>query len=330
MPGRARRAGLLLAAGAVVLAGCSSGDGDAGSTADTGTAGASSDAPAGDAQATDVGIGAQPESVDGVRAQTTAGAAAGSGPTLDVGEAAFAGREVIRTGSLSLRARDLTAARERVAGLVDRLGGVVASESTSLDPAPGKRRSGSQWVLLGLQVPTERFDAAMTELSELGRVQERSIQTEDVTGEVADVDSRVDSARAALERVRALLTRADSLGTVIRLEGVLSDRQADLEALLSQQRALAGQTSLATIQVELRTAAPRPEPVAEDEEVRGFLAGLGAGWDGLRTLLTSVGTGVGVALPFLLLGAALGAPALVWHRRRRDGDTASALNPPAT
>src|SRR3712207_7297710 len=58
--------------------------------------------------------------------------------------------------------------------------------------------------------------------------------------------SRVESARAALERIRALLDRADSLGTVIRLESVLSDRQAELESLLAQQKALAAQTQMST------------------------------------------------------------------------------------
>jgi hypothetical protein len=178
---------------------------------------------------------------------------------------------------------------------------------------------------LSLQVPTARFDAAMTAIAEVGRVQARSISTQDVTAQVADVDSRVESARAALERVRALLTRANSLGTVISLEGVLSDRQADLEALLAQQRALQGQTQLATITLDLRVAADGP---AATQEADGFVAGLRTGWDAFTGVLVGSATVLGMLVPFVVLVAPLAAAALVW-RRRRSGQPGQ-LSPPAT
>ena len=254
--------------------------------------------------------------------------------SLDISTDALVGRDIIRTGSLTVLTDDLTATRAEVAGIVVRLGGVVASETTVL--ARGARHrydggidggddGGDQSMQLSLQVPTARFDAAMTAIAEVGRVQARSISTQDVTAQVADVDSRVESARAALERVRALLTRANSLGTVISLEGVLSDRQADLEALLAQQRALQGQTQLATITLDLRVAADGP---AATQEADGFVAGLRTGWDAFTGVLVGSATVLGMLVPFVVLVAPLAAAALVW-RRRRSGQPGQ-LSPPAT
>ncbi len=316
-------AAVAVAAALLLGAGCSAGDSDPeSSAADEGTAGAAAGAPADGVVAESAGTAAS----QGARTGGVGPGEQTAGVGLD--EVAFAGRDVIRTGSLSLVAEDLVATRSRVTTVLNALGGVIASESTTVAPRRAAQE-GEQTMLLGLQVPTDRFDAAVAELSELGTVRARSIQTEDVTGEVADVDSRVESARAALERVRALLTRADNLGTVIRLESVLSNRQSDLEALLARQRALAGQTSMASIQLELHTPEERekPPPAEDEEELRGFVDGVSEGWDGLRTLMVAVSTAVGVVLPFALVGAVVATPVLVWRRRRNGSGT---VTPSAT
>ena len=327
--GRVALAGVA-AALMVVVAGCSSGSdeqtaSDTSDSADAATGSVDAGQPQGVAEEASSGR------VDETMLSTPG--SGGQDPVLDLDQVAFASRDVIRTGSLSLVVRNLAATRVRVAALVDRFGGVIASETTMAGPpVPGledteQTQGVEQTMLLGLQVPTDSFDAAVAGLSDLGVVRARSIQTQDVTGQVADVDSRVESARAALERVRALLTRAQSLGTVIRLESVLSNRQADLEALIARQRALAGQTSLATIELELRTPPERrePPPPEDEEELRGFVAGVGEGWDGLREVMVGVGTVVGVVLPFALVGAVVAAPVLVWRRRRGQP-----VSPPAT
>lgn len=280
--------------------------------------------------------GASEAAADKAEAGAAAGAAtrnASAAPeqaadaSLDITTDALVGRDIIRTGSLTVLTDDLTSARAEVAGVVVRLGGVVASETTVLargarDRYDDGNDAGDQSMQLSLQVPTARFDAAMTAIAEVGRVQARSINSQDVTAQVADVDSRVESARAALERVRALLARANSLGTVISLEGVLSDRQADLEALLAQQRALQGQTQLATITLDLRVAADAP---LATQEANGFVAGLRTGWNAFTGVLVGSATVLGMLVPFAVLVAPIAAAALVW-RRRRSGQ----LSPPAT
>ena len=252
--------------------------------------------------------------------QGAAAETAGGAPSENVlDEEAFADRDVIRTATMSVVAKDLAATRTKVGSLMGQFGGVIASESTTAGVPRRGIEDDQQTMQLGLQVPTARFDATIEALATLGVVRERSIQTEDVTAAVADVDSRVESARAALDRVRALLTRANSLGTVIRLESVLSNRQADLESLVAQQRVLAGQTQLATIQLELRTPAPTEPAPAEEDELNGFVDGLREGWDALVVVVVTTATTIGVLLPFALLLALLAAPALVWRRRRGPG-----------
>ncbi len=202
----------------------------------------------------------------------------GTAPALQLDPAQLEPRDIIRTGSVAIEADDPEDVRDRIGDLVDSLGGYVSDESARTRP-----EGGVDELRIVIQVPTDRFEDAVEKVSALGEVQSRSVQAQDVTREVADVDSRVESARAALERVRALLDRAVSLGSVIRLEGVLSQRQSDLESLLAQQQALAGQTALGTLEVEVSAPDRAVGPADDDtDEATGFTAGLDAGWDALE------------------------------------------------
>ena len=54
--------------------------------------------------------------------------------------------------------------------------------------------------------------------------------------QVADVDSRLKSAQAALDSLRTLLKKADTIGQVLQVEREISDREADLESLQASRR----------------------------------------------------------------------------------------------
>ncbi len=307
---RTRLSTLLLAAVlAMTLGACSGGGGDDDSqqSADAGSSGDTS----GDR--------------DGLAAESTEPAdAGGSGSTassLQLSPDQLDQRDIIRTGALSLVADDPEEVRDRIGDLLDNLGGYVSDESARTRP-----EGGVDELRVVIQVPTARFDDAVEQISALGEVQSRTTQAEDVTRQVADIDSRVESARAALERVRALLDRAVSLGSVIRLEGVLSQRQSDLESLLAQQQALAGQTALGTLEVEV-TAPDKKAAPPESEEAAGFLAGLDAGWDALSAAFVLGSTAVGASLPFAAIAGVLAVLLLGW-RRRSESSVRPA--PPAT
>lgn len=220
-------------------------------------------------------------------------------------------RALIRTATISLLADDVAAARGELLAITETLGGYVAEERSEAGRG-GRLRSAD----LTLQVPTDDFDAALERVADVGTETSRSGSTEDVTEQVVDVDSRVRSAEAALRRVRLLLQEANSLGDVIRLEQVLSSRQADLESLLSQQESLAALTSMATLRVSVSepdTDQPKP---AGDEDDAGFLAGLSDGWDALKAGYVALATLAGMLLPTAVV---LGLIALVLRLLVRRG-----------
>jgi hypothetical protein len=213
----------------------------------------------------------------------------------------------------------------------------IASQSTSSgiapDPIPYPTASDGSVVCPSTGCPTSyasstttlrvdnaEVDALLADVARLGTVEATTRTSDDVTADVADIDARVRNAQASLARVRALMTRATSIGDVVALEGELSKRQADLEALEARQRALADQTAQATVTVRLvSSGAPAPAPADET----GFLAGLRAGWAAFTDFLSGTLTVVGALVPFLLVLVPAGLVAWAVVRRRRPAPAAA-------
>lgn len=235
------------------------------------------------------------EDADRVAVEQTGGGAAG--PSLV--DVPLEDRAVVRTGSLILSTDDVATARRQVLNAIESLGGYVADEQTRADDKGGLRLTD-----LTLRVPTEEFDTAMERTGEVGTVTGRTQSARDVTEELVDVDTRVASAEASLRRIRLLLGRAVTLGDVIRLEQVLSSRQADLESLQAQQQSLAAKTDLATLQVTIQVP-PKVTPPPTTEEATGFFAGLSRGWDALGSGYVTLATALGTAVPTVLVLALL-------------------------
>ena len=217
-------------------------------------------------------------------------------------------RSVISTGQIRVRARDLDRARAEAMRLVAAWGGLVADEKTSSD-----RRGRAEDSVLTLRVPGPRFSDAMTALARLGKVEQQSRSSQDVTTQVIDNDARVRAAERSIRQIENLLGRATKLGEVISIESDLARRQADLDSLKSQQKWLQDQTTLSTITLSLTRTTPRATPASE---AHGFLAGLEDGWHALGGATVALLTLLGVLLPFLVLLGLVGVPAWLLRRRR--------------
>jgi len=258
-----------LLAAALALTGCSgaSDSSDAGSAADNKAA-----AP-----------GAQQEGAgDSGRAS---GAKASTAPKLTASD-------IIRTASLTVQVKDVPKALDEARTTVETAGGFVGNESTSRD------EKGHERTRVVLRVPTEKYDEVLGDLEGAGKLLDRTAKAEDVTDQVVDVDSRIKSQRASVARVRELMDKATKLSDVVSLEGELSTREADLEALLAQQSSLKDRTSLATITLSLSET---PVKKAAKDDDPGFVDALAGGWGVFVTLLRWIVLVLGAVLPFAVV-----------------------------
>jgi len=131
------------------------------------------------------------------------------------------------------------------------------------------------------------------------------------------------SQKGSVARLRALLDRATTVGEVVQVEGDLSQREADLEALEAQQKRLNELVDLATINVSFVAPQVKTAPPAEKSHL-GFLSGLRGGLGALLVVVLVTLTAAGALLPFVITLALVGVPAwLVLHSRRHPGRSAA-------
>jgi len=281
----------LLVVGGLALAlaaGCSSSDGGDNKSSDAG-------APAAQEPAGAPG-GAKVESQTGGD-QTQAG---GQAPEL--------GRAIVYNGQITVRVEQVADATQRVRTLATSAGGFVGSEKS----ASGGSQAQSS---ITIRVPAEKFDGILSDVAKLGKELDRSVNAEDVTAAVVDLEARIKAQQASVDSVRRMFSQAKQLSEVVQLEQELSRRQAELDALLAKQRRLDDLVKLSTVTVNLvGPDTPYIEPKSDDPS---FLGGLEAGWDTFLFILRIAAAVIGFLLPFLIVAAVLAVPFWWWLRRRR-------------
>ncbi|MFI7463464.1 DUF4349 domain-containing protein [Nonomuraea sp. NPDC049646] len=219
-------------------------------------------------------------------------------------------RQVIYTGSMTVRAKQVTSAAQQAKQLVTAAGGYLSKEEAE------SAGDTEDTALLEFKIPPARYADVTARLGkELGKQLSMTQGTQDVTLQVADVESRLKSAQKSLESLRTLLEKAETIGQVLQVEREINSREADLEALQAQQKELATQVAMATLTLRL----VGPVTVVEDpaEEPAGFLGGLKTGWGALVSFTKTALTVVGALLPWLVVMAPLVAVAVFLVRRNR-------------
>ncbi len=264
----------------------------------------------------DLGAGgntSQDEAVSGAAPQEASGPEVGA--TADSAAAVVpAERALVYVADLAVRVGDVDDAVAQTEQVTATAGGTVANaERTGQTTATGTAR-------LVLRVPPDQFWPVIRALEDLGTRVQLTQSSQDVTAEVADVESRVTSARRVIETFRSRLDQATTITDILALETEIARREAELEALEARKRALDDSVDLSTVTV---TFTATEEVVLPADDNLGFLPGLQAGWRGLQSATAVALTIIGGLLPFTVLTLLIAVPLWLLLRRRSQPRGAS-------
>jgi hypothetical protein len=165
------------------------------------------------------------------------------------------GRDIVFTATIEVEVDDVAAAGRDALAAVEGVGGMLFGQRTSTD--------GSPRTVLVFKVPPAEFQTAVDRLGALGRLRSQDISADDVTERVVDLESRIITAQASVDRLRSILESATNLSDIATLESQLLQRETDLELLRGQLRTVQGQVDLATITVTLTPRVPGPAVALE-------------------------------------------------------------------
>lgn len=224
-------------------------------------------------------------------------------PNASALDAMFASRTLIRTATLSLEVRHFADAAARAAAIAVSRGGFLADAKS--ERGAGDREHGT----LTLRVPADRFAEAIEAVKALGKVESSAVDTQDITKEYTDLQTRLSAKRDAVGRLREILhTRTGSVADLVEAEKELSRLIEEAERLEGERRYYDRQVALSTITVELR------EPAAFLRD--GALAPLSQAIRGALPLLAGSAAAmvyaIAAALPWGLIAF------VIWKLRRRS------------
>jgi hypothetical protein len=278
--------------------------------------GASSSSPAAGAVA-----GAPEAASSGSAASSANGAAGAAGAAPGVSTArgaaaakyAPAGRQLIYTAQLTVRAASVASAVSRATSIVTAAGGYVSAENASAGQGQPSQASAT----VTFQIPVAGYAATLAALSGGGLGTQLSLaqQAQDVTQQVADVGSRVASDQAAIAQLRDLLKHAGDVSSLLSVQNQIDSQESDLESMLAQQDALNHETADATVTLTLVGPKAAAKPQAKSAPPPGLARGLAGGWHALRLTVGWLLTILGAVAPFVAAVAVVGG--LAWWGRRR-------------
>ena len=256
--------------------------------------------------------------------------AAGDAKFVADGAAEFAAAEERSTGSLIIDEQrsvilrsDVTIETTDVSAAVGRVQRLVASQRGLITSISVESGTDQGWAWMVVRVPPKQLDAMLGALSDdadLGRVVSESRSADDVTGQLVELEVRIDNLRESIATVRRIMAEAVDIGDVVLLEAELNRRQTDLEVMLARQADLDGQVEIATVHLNLHQP-QAPTPIDDRNPV---VLGLVDGWSAMIGLLAALAYASAAGAP-LIIAATTGAIILIRRRRHPAENSSPAL-----
>ncbi len=223
--------------------------------------------------------------------------------------------KIIRTASLTIATLNFDDALKMLEERCTALGGWVASASVS------ENSQGLHTASMNLRVPAAELDGFLGGVGDAGRITRRDETATDVTESYRDTQMRLETQKALMTRLQALVPEAASLTELLELESQIADTQYQIDALTSSLNATDRKVSYSTVSVTLREE--KPEEKAADTRLsfgERLGAALAKGFQGFTGFLGDVLMFLTAALPFLaLIGAVVLIIVLVRRRSRAKG-----------
>ena len=178
---------------------------------------------------------------------------AASAPDKGIPTVVVAGdRNLILTAKIDMRSKDPWATSDRAQAIASGLGGDVLNLTQS---GSGDTRSAS----LTIRVPSSRFADALQQLRTLeGEIQTSGVSAQDVTDQFVDLQARLAAKQAEEQRYLAILTKANTIDEILKVDASLSNVRTQIEQLTGQINSIKQRTDYSTISMSIATIAVLP------------------------------------------------------------------------
>ncbi len=162
-------------------------------------------------------------------------------------------------GSISLTSRDVTKSAQQIHNIVNDNKGFIQNESNSGNDSDTQ----NSWITI--RVPAENFDKVMEALKskDLGTVSSSDIETDDISKQYQDTQTRITALKVQLERLNELMKQAENMEDILAIEDKITQVQGELDMYEQNTRDMDDQANWSTITISIASA-PQVESAGTD------------------------------------------------------------------
>jgi hypothetical protein len=209
---------------------------------------------------------------------------------------------IIKTGDASIEVDSLDLAIAQVTQLAKRLGGQLAGSAIETG------RKDFPTAQITLRIPSAQFDAALSGLGSIGKVESQNVSTEDVTEQYVDMTARMTNAKRLEDRLIALLAnRTGKLEEVLAVERELARVREEIERYEGRLRYLRTRAAVSTLSISLH----EPFPITGQPGSNVIVESFKQAWRNFVSVVASIIASLGVLIPLII-----GVVILVYVLRR--------------
>ena len=174
--------------------------------------------------------------------ETPAGTAGGEARTED----RLANAKMVYTANVEAEATDFDACTAALEALVEREGGYL--EYASRDSYGNGIRSASYTA----RIPSARFSGFLASVGEIAHVTSQNRNADNISERYYDTESRLTTQKTKMERLQALLAKAENMEDIISLETAISETELEIEQLTGSLRHYDALVDFATVTLSIR------------------------------------------------------------------------------
>jgi hypothetical protein len=216
-------------------------------------------------------------------AAAPAGEVADQAPGQSPEKAASTKPQLVKTAELSLVVKSVTESLQSINRMVKTQRGDILG----LQDHPSGSGKARHTASMQIRVPQNQLDELLQSFSQLGTVERRNLNAEDVSEQLTDFEARLRNLRKTEETLLQIMSRSGSVGDVLKVSQELSNVREQSERIAAQLASLQTRVTYSRITLTLE------EVLASSPPQRSVITELQETWadatQSVATLTTNLG-----------------------------------------
>ncbi len=216
-------------------------------------------------------------------------------------------RKTITTISMTIEVDDAASTVDEISSMAVASGGYVSSSNiydSYYDSSSVKEG------YITVRIPESEYPAFLEDVEDLGEINSKSVNSQDVTEEYIDVSARLDNLERQENRLLDILNMTETVEEVLAVEKELERVRGEIESLTGRLNYLDDRIEFSTITIRVT----EPRPITRSWGIRDALS---ESVNGFISMVNALIILAGYLIPLLIAVVFLGGAVVLVRRRLR-------------